>query len=250
MPQAVTAKTHHCHIAPSYMVMGFFPLTTDFALHRKALSFCGSLPELPVSLQWQPLDGAILSAITAAVIHMLFGPSPTAAHAHGLGLTCATAATGQSNTGHATFSVPWGNGSYCKCSRQRSKGQSMLKCAAMDHMLHTSRTSSSRWKTGTQDYVHCQSCPSFSGSHATPGAEQQQHSMTASPREHFAAQPLSRGQPWIPNSKSTMKARAFFLVGFSPSRSSELQRKEPLRSWHQADLGCTGGSSSAHTRNK
>lgn len=96
---------------------GYFPLTTDFALHRKVLSFCGSLPEFPVSLQWQPLDGAILSAITAAVIHTLLGPSPTAAHAYGLGLTCATAATGQSNTAHGTFLVPWGNESYCKSNR-------------------------------------------------------------------------------------------------------------------------------------
>lgn len=58
--------------------------------------------------------------------------------------------------------------------------------------------------------------------------------------------------PGYQPAKTTMKTEASSLVGFSPSRSSGQQRKEPLLnpgSRHR-DLGCTGGSSSAQMRNK
>lgn len=40
--------------------------------------------------------------------------------------------------------------------------------------------------------------------------------------------------PGYQPAKTTMKPRAFFQVGFSPCRSSGHRRKEPLKSWHQA----------------
>lgn len=84
-----------------------FPLTPDFAQDRKAPRFCGSLPEFPVSLQRQPLDGAILSANTAAVIHTLPAIQPSS-HMH---VALASLVTQQPRG-----TTPQGDMSYCKCS--------------------------------------------------------------------------------------------------------------------------------------
>lgn len=125
-----------------------------------------------------------------------------------------------------SFSEPSRNGGYCKCNRQRSEWQSVQLWIAGCIFLGFP---SSRWKTGAQDHVCCQYCASSSGSHNTSGAEQwQKCTINASPREHFAPQPLSRGQPWIPTSqkhnesKSLPSLRASALLETAGSRERNL----------------------------
>lgn len=131
---------HHTSLSSTHTPtqLWVFPLTPDFAQHRKPHRFCGSLPEFPVLLPWQPLDGAILSANAAAVIHTLFRIQ-SSSHMH---VALASLVTQQ-----PLGTTPQGDMSYANAVHRGTRGRA-CSSAAMDHMLHNFRLSSSRWKTG------------------------------------------------------------------------------------------------------